>query len=123
MFMTAQWSTLTLMYGLCGWFIGHQSSHCFAVRTGQARLNPFLAIIMGIETFIGAAFLAWFAYMEGIYNAIWLFALAFVFRVATIRIERMLGLTQRAWAISLTGIIAVPTLVTGLVLLVLHPIS
>ena len=119
--MTAQWSALTLMYGLCGWFIGHQSSHCFALRAGQVKLNPLLAIIMGIETFLGAAFLLWFAYMEGIYNAILLFAFAFVFRFAIIKIEQWSGLTQRAWTISIAGVIAVPALVTGLVLLVLHP--
>jgi hypothetical protein len=123
MFMTSQWSTLSLMYGLCGWFIGHQSSHCFALRTGQVKLNPLLAIVMGIETFLGAAFLAWFAYMEGIYDALLLFALAFALRFAIVKIEHWSGLTQRAWVISITGIAAVPVLVAALVYLVLHPIS
>ena len=121
--ITAQYSALTVLYGLCGWFIGHQSSHCFAFRAGKVKLNPLLARIMGIETFLGIVFLGWFAYMEGIYYAIGLFALSFVFRFAIIKIEQWSGLTQKAWAISVSGIVAVPALLISLVLLVLHPIS
>jgi hypothetical protein len=121
--LTAQFSALVILYGLCGWFIGHQSSHCIALQQGKAHLNPILASIMGIETFLGLAFIFWFAYMDGIYSAIGLFAVAFVFRLATIRIERWTTLTRKAWLISFGGIVAVPALLSCLIFLVLHPIS
>lgn len=90
---------------------------------GGVNLNPRLYNIMAFETFLGIVFLAWFAYMEGVYYAIGLFALSFLFRLAIIRLERWSGLTRRAWSISISGIAVVPVLLIGLVLLVLHPIS
>jgi hypothetical protein len=78
---------------------------------------------MGLETFLGLIFLAWFAYMDGISHAAGLFVLSFVVRLALVKLENVLGLTQRAWAISLSGIVAVPALLITLVMLVLHPIS
>jgi hypothetical protein len=121
--LTAQFSALTTLFSLCTWFIGHQASHCAAYQSGNVELSRPLALIMGLETFLGAVFLAWFAYMDGIAHAAGLLALSFVFRLALVRLENALGLTRNAWAISLSGIFAVPALLIGLVMLVLHPIS
>jgi len=121
--LTAQFSALTILFSLSAWFIGHQSSHCAAYRAGSVELSRTLAVIMGLETFLGAIFLAWFAYMDGIAHAAGLFALSLVVRLALIKLESSSGLTRKAWAISLSGIFAVPALLIGLVMLVLHPLS
>ena len=121
--LTAQFSALTVIFGLCAWFIGHQSSHCAAYRTGQVELSYPVAFIMGLETFLGAVFLVWFAYMDGIAHAAGLFALSIIMRFVLVRLEGAVGLTRKAWAISLAGIVAVPALLIGLIGLVLHPIS
>jgi hypothetical protein len=121
--LSSQFSALVTPCGLCGWFIGHQSSHCFALVNGQAKLNPLLARIMGIETFLGSVFIVWLAFKEGIAYAAGVFALSFVVRLALVKLQEPLGLTEKAWIISLSGIIAVPALLLCLVLLVLHPIS
>lgn len=98
-----------------GWTIGHQGSHCFALRTGQAELNLTLARIMGVETFAGILFLAWYAYMQGIVAALWLTGGSFIFRLLLVKIESMVGLTQRAWLINVAGIAFVPALLAVLV--------
>jgi hypothetical protein len=121
--LTAQFSALTILFSLCAWFRGHQASHCAAYRTGNVELSHPVAFIMGLETFLGPIFLAWFAYTDGISYAAGLFALSFVVRLALVKLENVLGLTQRAWAISLSGIVAVPALLICSVMLVLHPIS
>jgi hypothetical protein len=120
--LTAQFSALTTLFSLCAWFIGHQASHCAAYQSGNAELSHPVAFIMGLETFLGAIFLAWFAYMDGIAHADGLLALSFVFRLALVKLESAVGLTRKAWAISLSGIFAIPALLIGLVMLVLHPI-
>lgn len=58
--------------------------------------------------------------MDGIAHAAGLLALSFVFRLALIKLESALGLTRKAWAISLSGIFTVPALLIGLVMLVLQ---
>ncbi len=121
--LTAQFSALTTLFGLCAWFIGHQASHCAAYQSGQAELSHPVALIMGLETFLGVIFLIWFAYMDSIAHAVGLLVLSFILRIALVKLESMMGLTQKAWAISLSGIVAVPALLLGLIALVLHPIS
>src|ERR1700682_2086875 len=117
--LTAQFSALTILFSLCAWFIGHQASHCAAYRAGNVELSNPVALIMGLETFLGLIFLAWFAYMDGISHAARLFALSFVVLLAPVKLENVFGLTQKAWAISLSGIVAVPALLISLVMLVL----
>jgi hypothetical protein len=56
-------------------------------------------------------------------HAAGLLALSFIVRVALVKLESAVGLTKKAWAISLAGIVAVPALLLGLISLVLHPIS
>src|SRR5260221_6462401 len=121
--LTAQFSALTILFSLCAWFIGHQASHCAAYQARNVELSHPIACIMGLETFLGLIFLAWFAYMDGIPHAAGLLALSFVVRLALVKLENVLGLTQKAWVISLSGIVAVPALLISLVMLVLHPIS
>jgi hypothetical protein len=121
--LTAQFSALTILFGLFAWFIGHQASHCAAYRSGRAELSHPVAIIMGLETFLGVIFLVWFAYMDGITHAAGLCVLSFIVRFVLVKLESMIGLTQKAWAISLSGIAAAPALLMGLIGLVLHPIS
>lgn len=121
--LTAQFSALTTLFSLCAWFIGHQASHCAAYQSGKVELGHPVAFIMGLETFLGAIFLAWFAYMDGIAHAAGLLALSFVLRLALGKLESALGLTRKAWAISISGIFTVPALLFVLVMLVLHPIS
>ena len=82
--LTAQFSALTILFSLCAWFIGHQASHCAAYRAGSVELSNPVALIMGLETFLGLIFLAWFAYMDGISHAASLFALSFVVRLALV---------------------------------------
>jgi hypothetical protein len=121
--LTAQFFALTTLFSFCAWFIGHQASHCAAYQAGNVELSHPITFIMGLETFFGLIFLAWFAYMDGISHAASLFALSFVVRIALVKLENVLGLTQKAWAISLSGIVAVPALLISLVTLILHPIS
>ena len=121
--LTAQFSALTVVFGLCAWFIGHQSSHCAAYVTGKVELSRQVAVIMGLQTFLGAAFLVWFAYMDSFAHAAGLFALSIIVRFALVKLEGAVGLTRKAWAISLAGIVAVPVLLIGLIGLVLHPIQ
>jgi hypothetical protein len=121
--LTAQFSALTTLFSLCAWFIGHQSSHCAAYVTAQVKLSRPLAVIMGLETFLGTAFLIWYAYMDTIGHAVGLVVLSLIARIVLVKLERMMGLTQKARAISLTGIVVVPVLLIGLVSLVLHPIA
>jgi hypothetical protein len=121
--LIAQFSALTILFSLCAWFTGHQASHCAAYGAGNVGLSHPVAFIMGLETFLGLIFLAWLAYVDGIAYAAGLLALSFVARLALVKLENVLGLTQRAWAISLSGIVAVPALLICLVMLVLHPIS
>jgi len=121
--LTSQFSALTVLFGLCAWFIGHQASHCAAYRSGQAELSYPLAFIMGLETFLGIIFLVWFAYRDSIAHAVGLLVLSVIMRIALVKLENIVGLTRRAWAIGLSGIVVVPALLIGLVGLVLHPIS
>jgi hypothetical protein len=122
MWITAQFSALVTLSGLLGWIVGHQASHCFALQAGRAELNHTLASIMGLETFSGMLFLLWYAYMMGIRAAIWLAINAFIFRFCLVWLEKPLGLTQRAWLISVAGIPVVPVLLGALVWLVMFPI-
>ena len=121
--LTPQESALTALSGLLGWIIGHQASHCAALQSGRAELNLILARIMGFETFAGMLFLGWYAYMQGIRAAIWLVVLSSVFWFCLVWLERPLGLSKRAWIISIAGIPLVPVLIAVLVSLVLFPIS
>lgn len=121
--LTPQFYSLTVLFGVCSWLIGHQASHCAAFRAGHVNLSYPLALIMGLQTFFGMIFLAWFAYMDGPARAAELFAFSFVVRLALVQLERVLGLTDRAWAISVTGLVIVPVLLISLVALVLHPIT
>jgi len=78
---------------------------------------------MGLETFLGIIFLVWFAYRDSIAHAVGLLVLSVIMRIALVKLENIVGLTRRAWAIGLSGIVVVPALLIGLVGLVLHPIS
>jgi hypothetical protein len=109
--------------GLLGWITGHQGSHCVALHTGRAELNPVLALIMGLESVSWVLFLVWYAYMHGALAALWLAVQSFVFWLCFVWLEGRLGLTKRAWIISLAGILLVPVLLASLVWIVLHPIS
>lgn len=103
---------------IVAWIIGHQSSHIANLKSGQATLNGGLAFVMGLETFLGLLFLVWFGYRTSWYEAVLLFVVSFAVRPLLIVVERGLGLTQRAWLISTSGVILVPTLLATLVFVI-----
>jgi hypothetical protein len=127
MLLTAQNSALVTLFGLLGWFTGHQGSHCAYLSIGATHratpLNPFLRLIMEVETFSGFGFLIWYAYMTGIYSALKLLGLALIFSLALYKVANWVGLNRQAWLISMSGIAIVPVLLLSLIWLVLFPIS
>ena len=127
MLLTAQNSALVTLFGLLVWFTGHQGSHCAYLSIGRTDratpLNPFLTLIMGVETFSGFGFLIWYTYMTGIYSALKLLGLSLIFYLVLYRVANWVGLTRRAWLISMSGTAIVPVLLLSLIWLVLSPIS
>ena len=108
-----------LVFAVVAWIIGHQSSHVAALKTGQATLGYWTATFMGLETFAGLLFLIWYGYQTHWYYAVILLCFSLVARPLLIVIERIVGLTERAWIISVLGIVIVPVALAGLVWLVL----
>ena len=106
------------IYSILAWIVGHQSSHIAYVRSGQGRFNSLLLFIMGLETFFAFAFILWFGYRVSWYLAVILFVLSFFVRLILVAIEQRIGLTQRAWVISTSGIILVPALLVLLIMIV-----
>jgi hypothetical protein len=93
-----------VVFPIVAWIIGHQSSHIAATKAGQVTLSSGLAFVMGLETFAGFLFLIWYGYQTRWYLAVILFCFSLLVRPLLVLIERAIGLTQRAWIISTSGI-------------------
>jgi len=112
---SSQGAVIIAVFSVAAWIIGHQSSHCVAIKTGRAQPMPILQNIMGLETFLGFAFLGWFAYQIGIVDALILLGLSLVVRLFIVKAEVAVGLTKQAWIISTLGVAVVPVALGGLV--------
>jgi hypothetical protein len=111
--------TVAVLYSLIAYFRGHQASHIVAIDAGQAALNPVLfrgllrSLTFGYWT-LGAplVLLAWYGWKTVWWYAVGAVATAFVLRLFLTKFEMASGLTRNAWAISLSGILFVPALLT-----------
>lgn len=117
-FVSDDGAIVAIGFSCAAWIIGHQSSHCVAIKSGNAPPIPVVQNIMGFETLFGSIFLAWFAYQISILDAIILYAISFPGRIIFVQSEKGLGLSKREWLISLTGIILVPAILLALAIFI-----
>jgi hypothetical protein len=102
--------TLIVLASLASYFTMHQGSHLAWLSAGHSQLNPTLALLMSIEKYASPIFLIWYGFKTVWYNPLLLIAICFPGTIVLVTIERTLGLTRKAWVISISGILFVPVL-------------
>jgi hypothetical protein len=107
------------LYSIVVWIAGNQASHIHFLRIARADIHPFLVISMAISLWLCPLFLIWYVYEAGFKPAIVLLCIALALRLPLTALER-LALQGSEWRISIYGIVAVPMLLTCLVLLILQ---
>jgi hypothetical protein len=103
--------TLIVLASLASYFTMHQGSHLAWLSAGHAQLNPTLALLMVVEKYASPVFLIWYGWKTVWYYPLILMAICFPGTIVLVSIERALKLTQRAWVISISGILLVPVLI------------
>src|SRR6516162_10584157 len=102
--------TLIILASLASYFTMHQGSHLTWLSAGHAQLNPTLALLMVVEKYASPVFLIWYGWKTVWYYPLILMAICFPGTIVLVNIEKALKLTQRAWVISISGILFVPVL-------------
>jgi hypothetical protein len=108
---------IAAMYSFFAFFLGHQAGHLFAIKCGQATLNPLFVTILLVYhwLFWPWLFLIWFGYKTGWWYGLAAFVIGNVFRLVWTKISQVTGAIKNAWAISLIGIPIVPVLLIFMV--------
>ena len=102
--------TLIILASLASYFTMHEGSHLTWLSAGHARLNPTLALLMVVEKYASPVFLIWYGWKTVWYYPMLLMVICFLGTIVLVTIERALKLTQKAWIISISGILFVPVL-------------
>ena len=101
---------LIVTYFLWHYLLAHQTSHVAYASQGLGSMPTFLPFFGVTAKVLGIAFLVYFGYVSHWYSPLILYALGYVGQFALKLLEIRLGLHRYAWAISLTGVVALPIL-------------
>jgi hypothetical protein len=103
--------TLIALASFVSFFRMHQGSHLAYVHVNHTQLNPTLTLLTYSVRYTGPIFLIWYGFKTVWYYPFLLMAVCIPGVIVLVYVEKALRLTQRAWVISISGIIFVPVMV------------
>jgi hypothetical protein len=103
--------TLIILASFVSYFRMHQGSHLAYVNAYHTQLNPTLTLLMYLGRYTGPIFLIWYGFKTVWYYPFLLMTVCIPGVIVLVSIEQAVRLTQRAWVISISGILFVPGLI------------
>jgi hypothetical protein len=102
------------MYGIFSVFHFYQRLHANNFSGGWVAVGRLLSLSAFVWLIFGAAFLIYWGYKISWIEALCVYASGFVFTTVAVSIEKLLGMRDLMYFISISSLIALPLLAFGM---------